>query len=73
MTRFTEIRSTFFNEETGLWYLDAWRTMNDNEEGTVVATINPQTFEVNYMQDEYKNDEYVLSVVKEKLQEIFSE
>ena len=31
MTRFTEIRSTFFNEETGLWYLDAWRTMNDNE------------------------------------------
>lgn len=73
MTRFAEVRSTFFEEETGLWYLDAWVTMDDNEEGTVVATINSKTFEVKYTQDEYKFDDCVLSAVKEKLQEIFSE
>ena len=73
MTQFTEIRCTFFEEETGLYYLDAWRTEDGDEEGTVVATINSKTFEVKYTQEEYKNDDYVLSAVKEKLQEIFDE
>ena len=67
-TKFGEIRCTFFDE--GKWYVDAWQTADDDEEGVCVATIDVKTFEVNYFDEKYKEDDLVLEVVKEKLKEI---
>ena len=69
-SRFKEVRCTFFDEENNLWYVDAWKTMKDSEEGKVVATINEKTFEVKYMHKNYKDDEYVIEVVKDVLKEL---
>ena len=70
MAQFKEVRCTFYNELNGLWYVDAWKTMKDDEEGKVVATINPKTFEVKYRHKNYKEDNYIHQVIKEKLQDI---
>ena len=64
---FNEVRCTF--EDEGVWYVDAWETDDDNESGVVVATINENTFEVNYLLEEYKTP-IVIEAVKEKLREL---
>lgn len=65
---FTEVRCNFFDE--GIWYIDAWLTDDNDEEGFVVATINEKTFEVHYINDMYKTNNMVLDAVKEKLREL---
>ena len=63
---FTEVRCNFVDE--GIWYVDAWE--DDNEDGTVVARINENTFEVQYINDAYKTIPSILEVVKDKLREL---
>ena len=36
MSKWREIRCDFFNEEEERYYVDAWKTGNDNEEGKQV-------------------------------------
>ena len=67
---FAEVRCTYFDDGLREWFIDGWKTDNDNEEGVIVATINEDTFEVNYRKAEYKKDPIVLEVVKDKLREI---
>lgn len=71
-TEFTEVRCTYFCEERNLWLVDAWRTDDDNEEGEVVALINPSNYKVEYTFPAYSKDELVLECVKEKLKELVS-
>lgn len=68
-TTFGEIRSNYIDDK-GICYIDGWHSIDDDEEGVVIATINPKTFEVNYRDEAYKTDDYVLEVIKEKLKEI---
>ena len=67
---FGEVRCDYFDEEKDVYYVDAWKTANPNEEGIVVATINSNTYEVVYTDDKYKTIPIILEVIKEKLHEI---
>ena len=76
-TIYKYIECTFCDE--GVWYVDAWETDNPDEQGTVAARINENTFEVDYtelwitekgIKYNTKNDDYVRLIVAEKLSEL---
>lgn len=69
---FSEVRCDYFDEASNWWCVDAWRTDDNNEEGVVVAHINPDTFEVDYVLPWYKEDSLIHETIKEKLKEIIN-
>lgn len=68
MTQFDEVRCNYFDDAMNCWCVDAW--FPNNDEGTVVAFINPDTYEVTYNDEQYKRDTLVLEVIVDKLKEI---
>ena len=38
MSKWSEIRCDFFDEEEEKYFVDAWKTDDGNEEGTVILT-----------------------------------
>lgn len=40
MSKWKDIRCDFFNEEEEKYMVDAWKTHNDSEEGTVLSLIH---------------------------------
>ena len=71
MSKWTEIRNTFHNELDDYIYIDAWKTICDNEEGEVIAKINCKTKVVEYLNDDAKTDSYAQEVIKETLNSIW--
>lgn len=69
MSKWREIRCDFFNEEEEKYYVDAWRTDDDNEEGTVIAKLDLADGTVEYLDEDAKTDEYAQAVIKEMLEE----
>lgn len=37
MRKYKEVKINFYNEEEKKWFVDAWKTNCDNEEGQVIA------------------------------------
>jgi predicted RNA-binding Zn-ribbon protein involved in translation (DUF1610 family) len=68
--QYGEVRCDFFDEASGYWLVDAWKSDDDDEGGVVVAKINPETLEVTYNNPDYAKDMLVKEVVKDKLREI---
>lgn len=58
MNKYGEIRTDYEDEDSGIIYVDAWTTPDDNEEGTVIAKICRDTKEVEYLDDAAKQDSY---------------
>ena len=73
MKPFAEVRCNFYSEILKVWFVDAWRTDRDDEEGQVVATIDPDCFEVTYRRKAYKDDPLVREVIKDKLRELLKQ
>ena len=71
--QFSEVRCDYFDEETGVWCVDAWKALDRDEEWTVVAKINPATLEVSYTSPDYAKDRLVFEVVRVKLRDILNE
>ena len=71
--QFGEVRCDYFDDYDGNWLVDAWRTAEDDEEGIVVAKINPDTLEVTYTDRDYAKDKLVRETVAWKLKEILSD
>lgn len=69
MSKWTEIRCDFFDEEEEKYYMDAWETGNDNEEGQVIAKIDLANKTVEYLDEDAKIDEYAQEVIKEMLED----
>lgn len=69
MSKWSEIRINFFDEEEKKWFVDAWTTDNDNEEGTVIAKINLDTGTVEYLDENAKTDEYVQEEIEDFMEE----
>lgn len=46
-----DVRINHYDKTTDEWYVDAWLTDNEDEEGIVVARINAATDEVVYVDD----------------------
>lgn len=53
---YAEIRIDFYDEEDRVFTVDAWCTDKDNEEGKVIATIDPVTKEVKYLDKKAETD-----------------
>jgi hypothetical protein len=71
-----EIRSNFVDkglDSDAITYIDAWQTPDDNEEGTVIATVNMRTGETKYIDVRAKKDNYAQEVIAEILRDIASD
>lgn len=69
MSKWAEIRCDFYDDEEEKWFVDAWLTDNDNEEGTVIAKIDLATKKVEYIDADARYDEYAQEVIKEMLED----
>jgi len=58
-----EIRNDFIDDD-GTIFIDAWRTMDDNEDGEVLATVTTDG-RVEYMNEQAKKDKRVQEAVNE--------
>lgn len=67
-----EIRTTHVDEETGVTYVDGYKTDDDNEQGTVIATIDDKG-NTTYLDERAKSDEYAQEVIQEAMREIEDE
>lgn len=65
MSKWKEIRCTFFNAMEEKYMVDAWETDNDNEKGTRIAKIDIADGTVEYIDEDAKTDEYAQKVLKE--------
>ena len=68
MSKWREIRCDFFNEEEERYYVDAWKTGNDNEEGKVIAKIDLANGTVEYLDEDARTDEDAQVVINEFLE-----
>ena len=66
MSKWSEIRCDFFDEEEEKYFVDAWKTDDGNEEGTVIAKLDLAAGSVEYLA---KTDEYAQEIIKEMLEE----
>lgn len=69
MSKWTEIRCDFYDNEEEKWFVDAWLTDDDNEEGTIIAKIDLGNKTVEYLDADARYDEYVQEVIKEMLED----
>lgn len=69
MSKYSEIRNDYINEEENAVYIDAWFTDDDNEEGTVIAKVDLDTLAVEYLDADAKTDEYAQEVIRDTLDE----
>lgn len=69
MSKWSEIRIDFFDEEEKKWFVDAWETDDDNEEGSVIAKIDLYTGTVEYLDANAKTDEYAQEEIREFLKD----
>ena len=64
MSKWTEIRCDFFYEEEEKYFVDAWKTDDGNEEGTVIAKLDLAAGSVEYLDEDAKTDEYAQEIIK---------
>lgn len=65
-----EIRNDYFDDIENKWFIDAWKTDDDNEEGTVIAKIDHDTLDVTYIDPAAKTDVYAQEVITETIAHI---
>ena len=70
MSKWSEIRNDYCDEEEGKVCIDAWKTDLDVEEGTVIAKIDYKTKEVEYLDEHAKTDLYAQEIINETLTDI---
>ena len=63
MSKWAEIRSDYVDEENMIQYVDAWLTLDGDEEGKVIAKINLITKEVEYLDSDARYDEYAQEAI----------
>lgn len=69
--RYGEIRTDYVNEEENKIYVDGWRTKTKgDEEGEVIAKIDIETCEVEWIKENRKNNEEVQNAINEVLFDI---
>lgn len=67
MSKWSEIRCDFFDENDRRYCVDGWQTSNDCEEGKTIAKINLKNKSVEYLDQDAKTDEYTQEVINEFL------
>jgi len=64
-----EIRTNYVDEETGITHVDAWTKPDDDENGTVIATIDDKG-NVTYKDERAKADKYAQEEIQAAIQRI---
>ena len=73
---FAEVVSNYFDEEIGLWTVDAWYPNDeddeygDENEGCVIAYIDPGTFSVTWLDEDAMKSRLANEVIDEKIEEL---
>ena len=70
ISKYREIRNNFVDEEDHKVYIDAWKTKNPNEEGSVIAKIDLTTYEVEYLDERAKRDPYAQEMIRETISDL---
>lgn len=70
ISKYREIRNNFVDEEDHKVYIDAWKTKNPNEEGSVIAKIDLATYEVEYLDERAKRDPYAQEMIRETISDL---
>ena len=70
MNKWAEVRSDYYDEEEGKFYIDAWKTYDANEEGRVIAKVDYITEKVEYLDYDAVGDRRVHEIVKDIINEI---
>ncbi len=65
-----EIRCDYIDETDGYWYVDAWLTGDDDEEGKSIAVIDADTAKVFYIDAMARWDKEAQEVIQKKVGEI---
>ncbi len=65
----SEIKADHTDEETGITHVDAWTSPDDDENGTVIATIDDYGT-VTYIDERAKSDKYAQEIIQEAREEI---
>lgn len=68
MSKWAEIRNDYF--EDNKLFIDAWLTDDGDEEGNVIAKIDVDTKEIEYLDEDAKTDEYAQEIINESLIEL---
>lgn len=68
MSKWNDIRSTYFDENEEKQFVDAWKTDDDNEEGTVIAKIDLGDNTVEYLDEDAKTDEDAQAIINKVLE-----
>jgi hypothetical protein len=63
MSIWKEIKSVHFDEEEQKWFVDAWLTDKDTEEGKVIAKVDLQCT-VEYIDTRAKTDTYTQEIIE---------
>ena len=61
-----EIKADHTDEETGITYVDAWTSPDDDEDGCVIATIDDKGF-TTYIDERAKTDKYAQEIIQEAM------
>lgn len=69
-SKYAEIRTNYTDEDENLIFIDAWKTKDDNEFGTIIAKIHINTKTVEYLDDDARYDEYAQEEIEATLNEI---
>lgn len=64
-----EIRCDYEDDKEGFWYVDAWKTDDDNEEGRVIANIDALSGRVIYRDSLAMIDANAQEIIKAKVEE----
>lgn len=70
MSKWMEIRNDFVVDEENKVYIDAWKTFDGNEAGTVIAKIDIGTHNVEYFDDDARTDCFAQEIIKETIEYI---
>lgn len=70
ISKYRKIRNNFVDEEDHKVYIDAWKTKNPNEEGSVIAKIDLATYEVEYLDERAKRDPYAQEMIRETISDL---
>jgi len=65
-SKWAEIRCDFFDEIEQKWYVDAWKTNSDNEEGKVIAKISLDK-SIEYLDKDAETDKYAQEIIQTKI------
>ena len=69
MNQYAEIRTTYFNDDDHFYRIDAWKTDDKNEIGSVIGFIHESGDYVLIDAADYAN-EMVMSVIKDTVKDI---